>query len=107
MFLANNHRLNARIIQRHPHIWRFLIHLRNEEAIICQKLLKANLSLTTTQRQPTSSKRAAKKTMQIIHLHDLLQQHRKTLADVITSLSYLVGGSVSRGGNKKKVRIED
>lgn len=69
------------------------MHLRNEEATISQNILKANLDLIApSQYQPTSKKRAAKKTMQIIHLHDLLEKKSRTLEDVITSLSYLVGG---------------
>lgn len=94
-----------RIIQRHPHIWRFLIHLRNEEAIVGQKILKANLGLVIPSlSQPTSKKRAAKKTMQIINLHNLLEQQRRTLDDVIISLSYLIGGPIS---GSKKIKQND
>lgn len=92
IFSANNHRLNTRVRQKHPNIWYFLIRLRIEEVSISRNILKANLALTTTaQYQSTSKKRADKKTMQIEHLHNLLKNKTKSIQDVITSLSYLVG----------------
>ncbi|CAF1512869.1 unnamed protein product [Adineta steineri] len=99
---SNNHRLNARIKQRHPNIWHFLVHLRTEEATISQKILKANLALIAPSHyQPTSKKRAEKKTMQIIHLHQLLEKKSRTLEDVIISLSYLVGSGKIKASNVK------
>ncbi|CAF4081080.1 unnamed protein product [Rotaria magnacalcarata] len=93
-FEPNNHRLNARIRQWHPNIWYFLVHLRTEEATISRNILKANLALIApSQYQPTSKKHAAKKTMQIIHLHQLLEKKSRPLEDVITSLSYLIYNS--------------
>jgi hypothetical protein len=61
------------------------------------------LALTTPARyQSTCKKRAAKKTMQIIHLHDLLQQQSRTLEDVIKSLSFLIGDRIVGKGKMKK-----
>ncbi|CAM4830861.1 unnamed protein product [Rotaria magnacalcarata] len=99
---SNNHRLNARIRQWHPNIWYFLVHLRTEEATISRNILKANLALIApSQYQPTSKKHAAKKTMQIIHLHQLLEKKSRPLEDVITSLSYLVGSGKIKAFNAK------
>ncbi|CAF0969765.1 unnamed protein product [Didymodactylos carnosus] len=69
-------------------------------------MLKGNLDLTTPSHHQPTSKKNCEKTMQIIHLHNLLEQQRRTFQDVITSLSYLIGGPVPTVGKTKKRRTE-
>ena len=51
-----------------------------------------------------SARQAARKSKQIGKLLDLLVSNKRSLADTISSLSYLVGGPVGSGkkGKKKK-----
>ncbi len=92
------------MLNKHPNIWRFIYILKNEEFHVIQRQLhqlvgNANGYAYTRRKR---AKQAIKKTSQIINLHRLFMEKKKSLEELIFGLSFLVGEPVSKKKAKKK-----
>ncbi|CAF5224381.1 unnamed protein product, partial [Rotaria magnacalcarata] len=90
---AYNRRFNSRMLNKHPNIWRFIYILKNEEFHVIQKQLHQLVGnaggYAYTRRK--RARQAIKKTSQIIKLHRLFMEDKKTLEELVFGLSFLVG----------------
>jgi hypothetical protein len=106
IFSAYNRRFARRMLHKHPNIWRFIYTLKNEEYNLIQKnvhqLVGDVIGFPSARRKRT--KQAAKKTAQIIKLHRLFTDGKKTLEEMIFGLSFLVGEPISKKKGKKKTK---
>ncbi|CAF1581158.1 unnamed protein product [Rotaria magnacalcarata] len=95
---AYNRRFNSRMLNKHPNIWRFIYILKNEEFHVIQKQLHQLVGnaggYAYTRRK--RARQAIKKTSQIIKLHRLFMEDKKTLEELVFGLSFLVGEPVSK-----------
>jgi hypothetical protein len=101
---AYNRRFSSRLSHKHLHIWRF-IHLLEDEVhnfvhTHLHQLMEGVAGLSTQRR--TKAIKAAKKTVQIIKLHRLFTQQKKTLGEPIFDLSFLVGDALKNKKTGKK-----
>ncbi|CAF4189346.1 unnamed protein product, partial [Rotaria magnacalcarata] len=91
---AYNRRFGSRMMQSHPNIWKFIHTLKNEEQVLVQKnihqLIGGGNSFAATKRK--EAKKAVKKTYQIVKLHRLFAEEKKSLEQLILGLSFLVDG---------------
>ncbi|CAF1479118.1 unnamed protein product, partial [Rotaria magnacalcarata] len=82
------------MMQSHPNIWKFIHTLKNEEQVLVQKnihqLIGGGNSFAATKRK--EAKKAVKKTYQIVKLHRLFAEEKKSLEQLILGLSFLVDG---------------
>ena len=71
--------------------------------MISHRMVQTELGFSAA-KPNKSTRQAARKSKQIGKLLDLLASNKRSLADTISSLSYLVGGPVGSGkkGKKKK-----
>ncbi|CAF3504886.1 unnamed protein product [Rotaria socialis] len=95
---AYNRRFGSRMMQSHPNIWKFIHTLKNEEQVLVQKnihqLIGGGNSFAATKRK--KAKKAVKKTYQIVKLHRLFAEEKKSLEQLILGLSFLVDGLVHK-----------
>ncbi|CAF1418088.1 unnamed protein product [Rotaria sordida] len=82
---AYNRRFASRMVHKHPNIWRFIYTLKNEEHNIIQKKIHNLVGdvhvFGATRRK--RARQAVKKTGQIIKLHRLFADDKKTLDQLI------------------------
>ena len=100
---AQNKRILTRVVQPHPHLWRFIQCLKQEESVISHRMVQTGLGFSSIQEKK-STRTAARKSKQIHKLLHLLESKVRSLDDTIKSFAHLVGEPVCRGrkGKKKK-----
>ncbi|CAF1149818.1 unnamed protein product [Didymodactylos carnosus] len=104
-------RLNQRVGTPHPNLWKFLLLLRQEEFVTSHLLVELNSPHSqhnddNDNENPSlySISRGFKskwKTQQITNLHQMLSERKKSLAEVLRLLSYLVAGNSKAKKNRK------
>ncbi|CAF2712388.1 unnamed protein product [Rotaria sp. Silwood2] len=103
---AQNKRIFTRVVQPHPHLWRFIQCLKQEESVISHRMVQTGLGFSSIQEKK-STRKAARKSKQIQKLLHLLESKARSLDDTIKSFAHLVGEPVCRGrkGKKKKNNV--
>ncbi|CAF3730827.1 unnamed protein product [Rotaria socialis] len=103
---AQNKRILTRVVQPHPHLWRFIQCLKQEESVISHRMVQTGLGFSSI-REKKSTRKAARKSKQIQKLLQLLESKGRSLDDTIKSFAHLVGEPVCRGrkGKKKKNNV--
>jgi hypothetical protein len=101
LILGQNRRFFSRVVQPHPNLWRFIQCLKQEESVICHRMVQTDLGFSSTKSTQTTQA-AERKSKQIKKLLSLLCSKQKSLEATLTSFAYLVGDPVCRGNKGKK-----